>query len=487
MPKKVQPKHNTVGQRRWDSISLAKRIYNSTPWYVQSIFISAYGLILHRQAGAGGVHNRQVQRYLAQLTETQWLSPSELLEIQTRKLHRLISYAYTNVPYYRQVFDDLGLEPADIREPADLQKLPLLSKQDVRQNLDRLFATDIGSKQLNYRPTSGTTGTPLPVYVSDDNEAIERALSLRVRLWSGWEAGESRATFGGYPVIPFDCQSLPLWRHDWPERRILFSSYHMTRENIGRYVQKLRSFQPKALEGYPSYLSFLARHLERMGETLPVQAVFTAAETLFPHQRSLIEERFKCPIFDWYGLTERVASAGQCEYADGYHVSAEKTIIEIIKPGGEPAIPGEYGEIVGTNLHEFGFPLIRYRTGDMSAYRPEPCPCGRKLPLIEQIQTRVDDIITTPDGRLVNPAPLAGLFRENTIEKARIIQEAQDEIVLKMVISEGYSDATSEKITEGIRTVLGPKVRVSVKLVDDIPSTASGKYPFVVSKVPLEV
>jgi phenylacetate-CoA ligase len=419
--------------------------------------------------------------------ESQWLSQDELLALQTKKLRPLIEHAYHNVPYYRQVFDDLNLSPEDIRKPADLQRLPLLSKQDVRQNLGRLVAQNVDRSTVNSRATSGSTGTPLPVFQTDENDRTERALISRMRGWAGWQPGERRATFSGYIIVPLDRRELPLWRHDWPERRLLFSVFHMTRDNIGRYLEELRAFRPKIIEGYPSYLSFLAKHLEIKGETLPLQAVFTFSETLYPHQRRLIEERFECKIFDWYGLTEKVASAVQCEKTDGYHVNAEKVIVEIIKPDGEPAAPGEPGEIVGTNLDEYSMPLIRYCTGDMSAYRGEPCPCGRELPLIEQIQTRVDDIITAPDGRLINPAPLAGLFRQDTIEKARIIQETRDQIVVKLVTCEGYAESDSEPILRGIHEILGSEVNISLELVDDIPCTPSGKYPFVVSKVPLEV
>lgn len=479
--------HTPSGRRRWESRSLAKTLYNASPWYIQNVLISAYGLVLHRQA-AGGIRSPKVQQHLSQLMKSQWLSPGELVAMQARKLRSLIDHAYHNAPYYRQLFDDLRLKPEDIREPADLQKLPLLSKEDVRKNLDRFIAQNIDRSKLNYRSTGGTTGSPLSLYLTGENEASERALSLRARRWAGWQPGEKRATFGGFSVVPFERRALPLWRYDWPERRLFCSSYHMTRENIGFYVEKLRAFRPKVIEGYASYLSVLALYLERTKQTLPAQAVFSSSETLYPHHRRLIEERFECKVFDWYGLAERTASAGQCEHTDGYHVSAEKTIVEIVKPGGEPAAPGEYGEIVGTNLDEYGMPLIRYRSGDLSAYRPEPCPCGRGLPLLEKIQGRVVDMITTPDGRLINPAPLVRLFHQRyTIEKARIIQEARDQIVVMIVTSEGYSKTDSDMIVTGMRAILGPEMKISMELVDDIPLTAAGKYPFVVSKVPLEV
>ena len=479
----AMPDHEPrFGRRRWEGRAWAKAIYNASPWYLQNMLVSAYGLVLHRYATSS-----RVQQYLSQLIQSQWLTPEELVALQSCKLRVLIEHAYNNVPYYREVLDDLHLKPGHIQKPADLQKLPLLSKQDVRQNLDRLIARNVDPRKLHRRPTSGTTGTPLLVYQSDTNEASERALWLRLRGWAGWQPGEKRATFFGYMVVPPERREPPLWRYDRPERRLLCSVYHMARENVGLYLDKLREYQPKVIEGYPSYLSFLALHLERAGQKLPVHAIFTYSETLYPHQRRLIEDRFACKIFDWYGLTEKVASAVQCGYTDGYHVNAEKTIVEIIKPDGTPAAPGEYGEIVGTNLDEYGMPLLRYRSGDVSAYRPATCACGRGLPLIEQVQTRVDDIITTPDGRLINPAPLAGLFRQPTIEKARIIQQELDQVEVLIVAAPGYAEADSEPIERGIRAVLGPEVNISVKLVEDIPCTASGKYPFIVSKVPLKV
>lgn len=469
---------SSIYMHRWESQSLAKRLYNSAPWYVQNVLVSAYGLVLKRRLTSPAV--KQCFDYYL---KTQWLSQEELGELQSQKLQALIQHAYQNVPYYREVFDRLHLKPDDIRKPADLQKLPLLGKQEIRQNPDAMFARNADRTKMNVMATSGTTGSPLKVYVTSHNAATERALNLRMRHWGGWHPNDKRATLSGYSVVPQGPQKLPLWRYDLPEHRLFLSPYHMTEQNMGEYIKKLRAFKPKIIESYPSYLSFLALHLERVGEFLPVEAVFTSSETLFPHQRQVIEERFQTRVFDWYGLTERAASAAQCELGDGYHVNAEKIIIEIVREDGTVAAPGEYGEIAGTNLEEYGMPLIRYRSGDMSAMRAEPCGCGRALPLIEQIQTRVDDIITTTDGRLINPAPLAGLFRSETIQRGRIIQEETDRFIVQIVAGDGFSKAETTPIVDGVRRVVGADARVSVEMVDDIPCKANGKYPFVVSKL----
>ena len=469
---------STQTMRRWESQSLAKRLYNASPWYLQNIFVSAYGLVLMRR-----LTSPAIKKHLAYYLKTQWLSREDMAELQSKKLQALIQHAYQNVPYYRQVFGRLGLKPEDIRTPADLEKLPLLGKQEIRQNPDAFFVRNMDRQKMNAMATSGTTGSPLTVYVTSHNAATERALNLRMRHWGGWHPNDKRATLSGYSVVPQGPQKLPLWRYDLPEHRLFLSPYHMTNENMGKYIEKLRGFQPQIIESYPSYLSFLALHLERNNETLPVQAVFTSSETLFPHQRQIIEERFETRIFDWYGLTERAASAAQCELGDGYHVNAEKTIIEIVRDDGTVALPGEYGEIVGTNLEEYGMPLIRYRSGDMSALRAEPCPCGRALPIIEQIQTRVDDIITTSDGRLINPAPLAGLFRSETIQRGRIVQEEPDRFTVQIVAGDGFSQADATPIVDGVHRVVGSNVRVAVEVVDAIPCLPNGKYPFVLSKL----
>ncbi len=469
---------SSQAMRRWESQSLAKRLYNASPWYVQNAFVSAYGLVLMRR-----LTSPAVKRLLAYYLKTQWLTPEDMLELQAQKLRALIEHAYQNVPYYRQVFDKLHLKPDDIRVPDDLQKLPLLGKQEIRQNPDAFFARNVDRRKLNAMATSGTTGSPITVYVTSHDAASERALNLRMRHWGGWHPNDKRATLSGYSVVPQGPQNLPLWRYDLPERRLFLSPYHMTNENMGAYIEALRKFQPQVIESYPSYLSFLALHLERADESLRVQAVFTSSETLFPHQREIIEERFRTRIFDWYGLTERAASAAQCELGDGYHVNAEKTIVEIVCDDGCNAQPGEVGEIVGTNLEEYGMPLIRYRSGDVSALRAEPCPCGRGMPLIEQIQTRVDDIITTTDGRLINPAPLAGLFRTTSIERGRIIQEEPNRFTVQIVTRDGFTPADASPIVDGIHRVVGSDASVAVEVVDAIPCMANGKYPFVVSKL----
>ena len=202
---------------RFESISLAKKLYNRSPWYVQNLLISAYGFILERR-----VNSPAVQQCLAEYLISERFSVEDLTSLQAKKLGKLLEHAYENVPYYRRVFDGLHLNLKDIRAVSDLQILPILTKNDVRENVEDLLAQNIERRRLAYEPTSGTTGTPMPIYVTSRNQVTERALKLRQRVWAGWQSHHRRVTFVGYMVVPPGPQSPPYWRYDWPERRTLY-------------------------------------------------------------------------------------------------------------------------------------------------------------------------------------------------------------------------------------------------------------------------
>src|SRR3990172_3067862 len=175
-------KQKSSKQSRLESIPLAKRLYMNSPWYLQNLLISAYGVILERR-----VSSSAVWQCLAEYLKSQWLSPADIAALQSKKLCNLLEHAYQNVPYYRRVFDRLHIKPGDICNISDLQKLPILTKKDVRENVEDLLARNIQRRQLNYEPTSGTTGTPMPIYVTSRNSVTERALRLRQRVWGGWQ------------------------------------------------------------------------------------------------------------------------------------------------------------------------------------------------------------------------------------------------------------------------------------------------------------
>ena len=463
-------------------------LYRKSPAAVQNILTSAYGLKKSFFERA-----RELRARLDELDRTQWLDIDSLREIQSLKLRRLVRYAYEEIPFYRQLFDRHGLKPGRIQDLSDLGKIPILTREELKAHADLLCRPGAPREKKWPQSTSGTTGSPLKVFLDKTVIRAERAWIWRHRTWGGldlrksWRSRDWRGTFGGHPIVPFDRRRGPFWRVNVPGKQIHFSTYHMTAGHLPGYVDKIRKENIRFIDGYPSTIFILARFLQAGGLTLPMKAVFTGAEPLYPHQRRVIEEVFGPRVFDYYGLTEKVASAGECPSHNGLHVNMEDTIVEIV--AGEDRGTGHPGgEIVGTSLVNYTMPLLRYRTGDVSAPRQGRCPCGRELMLIEPVETKVEDIITTGDGRYISASNLTHAFKPIVhIGESQIVQEDVDRIVVRIVAGSDYCAEDENRLIQGLKEKLGAGMSIEIERVDHIPRTATGKFRFSISKVPFEM
>jgi len=267
-------------------------------------------------------------------------------------------------------------------------------------------------------------------------------------------------------------------------KQLWLSAFHMSDENLGYYLEKLEKFRPKVIEGYPSTVYILARYLNRKNSALPLKAALTSSETLFPYQKEEIEKAFQCRIFDFYGLAERVIFASECSSHDGKHLNCEYGVTEFVDEKGHPVPAGQPGWMVGTSLHNFGMPMIRYLTSDQSSWKDRACPCGRKLPLMGAVTTKQDELVLTPDGRWISPSVLTHPFKPmRNILESQIVQEKLDLVAIKIVRSPGYSREDSVKLMAGLRERLGESVEIRLDFVDHIAREKSGKFRWVISKV----
>ena len=262
----------------------------------------------------------------------------------------------------------------------------------------------------------------------------------------------------------------------------------MSRKNLHFYLQKIKRFEPKILDGYPSTLFVLAKYLKNIGEKFPLHAVISSSETLYDFQREIIEESFQCKMFDYYALAERVVFATECEKHGGHHLSSEYGITEILDYDNQPVPDGTEGKMVGTSLHNFGMPMIRYVTDDMTAIKQEKCACGRALPLMEDVTTKVEDMLTLRDGRLISSSTLTHPFKPMySVEESQIIQEDYDHIRIKIVPNEKYQNTDDQHLIKEFQARLGSDVKIEIKIVDKVPRTKSGKFRWVISKVKLGI
>ncbi len=460
---------------------LLNKLYQESPAFLQNIAVSLHGLKVYRRE-----YGRKLERLLEQLDKQQWYSEEELKGYQEERLRVLIKHCYDHVPYYRKVMTERKLVPSDIVSVADLPKLPLLTRNDVRIHKDALIATNVKRSSLITGHTSGTTGSPLEFYYDRFVCLVKNAVDWRQKSIAGINPGDPIAFVHGRMVVPVRTTEPPFWRHNWISNHLLCSSFHLSQRNLQAYFEKLTSFAPKAIEGYPSTIYILASTLLSNNRTLPTKAVFTSSEPLRPHEREVIERAFETPVFDYFGLAERVFFATECEQHSGKHVNSDFGIVEILGKDAEPAEKGRLGRIVATGLHNLAMPLVRYRTSDVSSWSLEPCICGRGFPLMDNVTTKDEDIVTTPDGRHISSSILTHPFKPmHSIEESQIVQDSVDRVRILIVPRDSYVDGDTEYLMDEFVKRLGESVNISVEFVDKIPRTAAGKYKWVISKVPL--
>jgi phenylacetate-CoA ligase len=458
-----------------------ERIYSASPAAVQSSLVTLYGMKSKAQR-----FGPRYDRWMAFFEKADAFSKNELESYQDERLAKLIRHVYEKVPYYRTVMRERRLVPDDIRSAADLPKLPILTKSIVRQDPLQLLADGSTIGKLKASPTSGTTGSPFVVYWDRETDVLWNALIWRHRRWAGVEFGERYGTLLGRVVVPPNRLRPPFWRYNAAWNQVLFSSFHLGAGNFGAYIEKIRSAALVAMEAYPSTGYILARGLDEAGVRIPLRAFFTSSEPLLQIERELIEDRFQTQVFDYYGMSEAVMFAGECKAHRGLHHHGELSVVEILDSQGSPSRDGDVGRLVGTNLHNYAMPLIRFEVGDLTSRLPGACSCGRPHPLFSQVTTKAEDIIVTPDGRLVSPSVLTHPLKPlKTILKSQIIQETIDSVRVKLVLGGAADPRELEQVRAGFESRLGPTVRVNVEVVDDIPRDASGKYRWVISKIPL--
>ena len=209
---------------------------------------------------------------------------------------------------------------------------------------------------------------------------------------------------------------------------------------------------------------------------------------MFDFQRDVIEESLQCKIFDYFGSAERVLFSTECDRHEGHHIASEYGITEVVDSNYELVDTGNIGYLVSTSLHNTAMPLIRYLTSDMSAVKSNHCSCGRGLPLMDDVTTKAEDLITLRDGRLISPSVLTHPFKPLTsIHASQIVQEDLDHICVKLITTDKYTKHDGEMLIRGLKERLGDAVDVRILLVDNLDRTRNGKFKWVISKVDMGI
>ncbi len=421
---------------------------------------------------------------LRDLERTQWLSPGELRAIQERRLQRIISHAYAQVPYYRKTFDKLGLSPESIKTVEDLGRLPIVTKATIQENRDELVARNAEEHGRRPHSTGGSTGEPLQYFHSRESRSFHYAALLRAWSFAGYRYGDRMATLAGLSLLPHGAGLVKRWLNTAVfGRNLPLPASNLTHELMSEYVALLRRFRPRFLRGYPSAVYVLADYAQHAGiRDLQFEAVMVTAETCLPHYREKIEEQFRCRVFDQYGAMDGGGSASECDRHQGYHIDVDVCVLEFVTDTG-PAQPGELGKIISTDLFNYAMPFLRYETGDLGVLSERPCSCGRGLPLMTRVEGRLTEIIVTPDRRQLSGPGLTLAFRDLPLKQWQIVQRKPDEVIIRIVKAPEFRESHAKTIEERFRTIMGPQMHILLEPVSAIPTTRGGKRLVVLSEL----
>jgi len=435
-------------------------------------------------------HRKQLITNLQLLEKTQWWSPTELKRFQQKRLQLLIKHAYENVPYYHRLFNQLGLKPQSIKNVADLQQLPILTKETIRNNFNDLIAKNYSKEELIPSSTGGSTGEPMRFFIDRKWNTWNMAAAYRQWGWAGYDVGDKIVYLWSAPQDLQQLSKLKTKIFYLMMRTIMLNAFNMTEKTMDEYIDILKKFKPKVINAYASAIYLMAHYMEkRKIWDIQPKAVLTTADMLFEHRRKTIENVFGCEIFDYYSGRDTSLQAGECPEHFGYHLSIENAVIEFIKDN-EHVNVGELGKIIITDLCNFAMPFIRYEIGDLGVPSDEICSCGRGLPLMKSIKGRILDTIITPDGKYLTGELFPSIFADydiKGIKEYQIIQKTKEKLLIKLVKENDYSDDDLKLYINIIRKHVGKNININVKFVKKIEPTISGKHRPIISEVKINI
>lgn len=434
---------------------LNNSIYQNSPVFLQNMALSCYEFIKRKMRATDS--SRQLMKQLIDHEkDTQALN-----EYHDDKLKSVLNNAVLNSPFYKN---------KNSEKPLTILDFDFTDKKNVRENNNQFI--NINSKEIKIAgKTSGTTGSPLTIYQDIASVRAEKAFTDRQLNWAGFIKGDKVAWIRGDMIVPFQQKKPPFWRYSYFENMVLLSSYHMTPKALPQYITTMIENGVDIIQAYPSSILTLAKYLEvnDLYYQGKLKSIVTSSESLSADDKAIIEKRFKCTVFDWYGLFERVAAIASCEHGS-YHILTDYSHVELIDQS------DGYHEIVGTNFNNSLFPLIRYKTGDFVALSTkDKCACGRVFPIVDHIKGRVGDYLVAEDGQKVHilnhiPKGVAGLIA------TQFTQECNEQVKVLVVVESSLFLAAQElQLIKNVQDRLGKSINVIIEVVDSIPKTKNGK------------
>lgn len=403
-----------------------------------------------------------IQSEIKEIDEYYKISDDELYKIKEIKFIELFKSAYLKSSFYKEFYDSHGISINDIVTLDDIEKLPILTKDMVRENFNRMLT--VPNWRVFKTKTSGTTGSQLTLYHDLKSIRKERAYIWVNRKNYGFIYGEPLVSLRGQMKKKYFKKYIKV------SNTLFLSPEKINKDSIIEYYKNIVKFKPKAIEGYPSTLYYLCLFLSEKNLKLKIPYTFTSSETLLDFQRDLISDIFQTELYDYYGCTEKTIALSERKHHDGYFENPGYSI-------------NEYKEdcVICTSLINNSFPLIRYKMNDRINYETDKSGAIRIL----SVFGRSEDVVIDKSGSIISRWNNFFKGTEN-IALAQIFQEKKGEITIKVVPKTGFSENDKKNLLKKIDEKIGLKnIDVEFKLVkeNEIIYSSRNKFRLVVSEV----
>lgn len=448
------------------SYNIKRRVYESAPLWLKR---SVCSLSFDRLAG------KEYREVLSRDSFFRNATQSEIRKYQEKILGKVLDYVVNQVPAY-QTFQSLVERFSPFEA---IREFPLLEKSELQENLEHYLPKNFKNIPHYAISTGGTTGNQLKFYVDNKSQSIEMGFVHRLWKIMGYTPRCRKATFRGvsFKNLKADC----FWQHNPIYNELQFSPFHISEKNLPRYIEELIKYNPKYFHGYPSTIDSLAEYVLRQNMTadMPsINAVFLVSEGCSSFQRRRIEKAFSTRVFSFYGHSERVIIAGECEKNETYHHVPDYGYLEIVDEKGNYChSEGQRGELIGTGFLNRSLPLVRYKTGDYAIRCESRCECGREWERFRNVEGRwKQDVVVGKNGAKISIASLnmhGPLFEK--VARYQYVQKEKGTLFIRLMVGPGFTENDRLLIEREYQNKVSEELKIKAKLVDNIPLTSRGK------------
>lgn len=454
------------------------KFYDRVPAPVKNLAGRAY-----RQLPVAWRRGKRFQEFARLAREADRWDREQAARFQLEQVRQMVAHAAASCPYYARRFAAAGFRGDRLESLDQLEGCPFLEKSDLLKSLPEMVSRAIPASQRLYITTGGSSGVPVGFYLQKGvSRTKEQAFFEAMWERAGYFEGARLAVIRGH--VTSERQQGPIHSYDATRDWLMLSSYHLTRDRLGEYLERLEKFRPDFLHSYPSAALQLAEYLASSKQTLrvPLKAVLCGSERLTLPQKRLLEQTFACRVFRWYGHSERAILAAEGRMSELYYFYPQYGLVEFGPPDEEGM-----REVIGTSFHNLAMPLIRYRTGDFvrlaGESRPEK-PNEFFWPAAVEVTGREQEYLVSGSGRRISLT--AFNMHDDIFDHLYAVQFYQEEpgrAEFRYLPGPHFHHSRLPAIAAGIRRKLGDDFQIELREVKEVEKTARGKHRWVISQI----